>query len=183
MKTMIRLLTACLFACLVLPQAASAGGDLGEAPYEIGEKLFARKKYKTALKYYDKALKSDDVRAHYRIGQIHEAAGNDAEAQRDYQRFVDLARPEDAQRADALARIGAIEERRKAEAARTRELLERGRRLFKAGKYREAEKALLQAVSRDASEPEAHFLLGEVYLKLGKYDKASAEYGKAKRAY
>lgn len=183
MKTVIRLTTACLFVCLMLPHAARAGGDLGEAPYEIGEKLFARKNYKTALKYYDKALKSDDARAHYRIGQIHEAAGNDGEALRDYQRFVDLGQPEGGQRADALARIKAIEERRTAEAARTNELLERGKRLFKQGKYREAEKALLQAVSRDASAPETHFLLGEVYLKQEKYDKATSEYDKAKRSY
>jgi Tfp pilus assembly protein PilF len=184
MKVALRLATACLFACLTLPQHVQAGGDLGgEEPYEIGEKLLAKKNYKTALKYFQKSLKPGDVRGHYMMGLIYEETGRDGDALGQYRRFVELGRPEDGQRGDAVQRIGAIEERLKKEVARSQDLLERGKSLLKKGNYREAEKVLLQAISKDKKRPELHFTLGDVYLKLEAYEKAESEYKKAKAAY
>jgi Flp pilus assembly protein TadD len=62
-------------------------------------------------------------------------------------------------------------------------LLKRGEHLFKKGRYREAEQVLLRAVAAEKSNPETHFYLGEVYMKLEKYDKAKTEYKKATRSY
>jgi len=135
------LLTTFLLVCLMTPQFALAGGDAGKSPYEIGEKYFARKDYKTALKHYRKALERGDVRAQYRLGFIYEKTGRD------------------------------------------RGLLERGKSLFKKGKYREAEKVLLQAAAKEKSKPEIHFYLGEVYMALEAYGKAESEYKKAKVNY
>ncbi len=179
MRISLRLVTAGLLACLMIPQPVLAGGDLGQAPFEIGEKLFAKKHYKTALKYYAKALAQNDSRAHYRMGRAYEEIAQHEDALYHYRLFVDLGQ-QDTQHHDAVQRAGAIEERLKRESDRTTELLERGKSLHKEGKYREAEKALFRAASRDPKNPEIHFHLGEVYLKLEAYDKATAEYKKAK---
>ena len=72
MKIVFRLVAALLLGCLLLPQSSRAGGDYGVAPYEIGEKLSARKEFKTALKYYRKALERNDLRAAERIQTIEE---------------------------------------------------------------------------------------------------------------
>lgn len=183
MKTAFRLVTACLLVCLMSPRPVQSGGYSAENPYEIAEMLFAKKNYRTALTYYQKALKQGDVRAEYKIGLISEHGGKDAAALDRYRRFVDLAQPEDAERKDAAQRIAAIEARLEKKTARTAELLKRGRSLFKKGRYREAEQVLLRAVAAEKSNPEAHFSLGEVYMKLEEYGKAKSEYGKAARSY
>jgi len=183
MKIGARLVTACLLACLMCPLPIHAGGDRAENPYEIGEKLFAKKNYKTALKYYQQALQQGESRAHYRMGQIYEKAGKSVDALNHYQQFIGLAQPEDTQRNDAAQRIEAIEEQRARKTTRSTELLKRSKSLFKKGSYREAEKVLLRAVSEDPSNPEPHFSLGEVYMKMEQYGKAKSEYDKAKRSY
>jgi len=166
----------------MLPQQVQAGGDKGKDPYEMGEKYFARDDYRRALQYYRKALGQNDVRAHYRMGLIYEDAGKDRDALRHYRRFMDLGRP-GTRRDDAARRVKAIEERLSRDTARPTELLERGKGLFLDGKYREAEKVLLQAAAEDGSNPEIHFYLGEVYMELEEYSKASSEYNKAKGYY
>lgn len=178
MKTIFRLMTAGLLVCLIFPQLVQAGGDLGEDPYEIGEKLFAKKNFKTALKYYQKSLARNDVRAYYRLGLIYEAAGKEEEALNHYRRFMDLGQPA-MQQSDAAQRASAIEERLNRRATRSTELLERGKILFKKRKYREAERVLRDAASKGTSEPEIHFYLGEVYMQLEEYGKAKSEYKKA----
>lgn len=182
MKNVFRLATECLLLCLLFPQFVQAGGDTGKVPYEIGERLFMRKDYGAALKYYRRALKRDDVRAHYRMGLIYENDGKFKDALEHYRRFVERGRP-DSQRSDAVRRVGAIEERLKMKTAPPTDLLEEGRRLFTKGKYREAETVLLKAASRDKSNPKIHFSLGEVYMGLEEYGKAAAEYDKAKQFY
>lgn len=183
MMTVVRLVAAWLLACAIAPPLAFSGGYAGEEPYDIGQKLLAKKHYKTALSYFQKALKRNDVRAHYGMGLLYETTGKGKDALGQYQRFIDGAQPEDALRSDAVRRAGAIEERMKSTAARTTELLERGIALFKQGKYREAEKALLQAAEGGGKQAEAHFYLGEVYLQLENYDKAELHYHEAKRSY
>jgi tetratricopeptide (TPR) repeat protein len=180
MKIVYRLVTACLLVCLLAPQLARAGGDMGEVAYDIGEKLFARKEYKTALKYYRRALQRNDVRALYRMGLIYENGGRDKDALEQYRRYIELGQP-DAQRSDAVQRVAAIEERQKKQAARSADLLERGKDLFAKGKYREAEKALLQAAAKNPSRAQIHFYLGEVYMQREAYAKAKAEYKKAEK--
>jgi tetratricopeptide (TPR) repeat protein len=186
MTIVFRLLTAFLVVCLMAPRLAQAGGDAGMNPYEIGEKYFARKDYRIALKHYRKALAKNDVRAHYRMGLIYERTGKDRDALSHYQRFTELG-PPDAQRSDAVLRAKAVEERLKRKTTRktTRPtgLLGQGKSLYMKGKYREAEQALLQAAARNESQPEVHFYLGEVYMKLEAYGKAEAEYTKAKGYY
>lgn len=85
MKIVFRLVAALLLGCLLLPQSSRAGGDYGVAPYEIGEKLFARKEFKTALKYYRKALGRNDLRAAQRIQEIEER-----QKKEEADRFTDL---------------------------------------------------------------------------------------------
>jgi len=182
MKIVFRLLTACLLICLMLPQQVQAGGDKRKDPFEIGEKYFARQDYGKALQYYRKALGQNDVRAHYRMGLIYEGTGKDRDAMRHYHRFMDLGRP-GTQRNDAARRVKAIEKRLNSENTRSTKLLERGKSLFMEGKYREAQEVLLQAVVEDASNPEIHFYLGEVYMELEEYNKAESEYNKAKGYY
>ena len=182
MKIVFRVLTACLLVCLIMPQHVHAGGDKGKDPYEIGEKYFAREDYRRALQYYRKALGQNDVRAHYRMGLIYEDAGKDRDALKHYQRFVDLGRP-GTQRDDAVRRSRAIQERLSVETNRSTELLERGKNLSMEGKYREAEKVLLEAAREDETNPEIHFYLGEVYMALEDYGKAASEYNKAKGLY
>lgn len=63
MKNIVRVLAACLLVCLTSAPPARAGGGLGEDPYEIGKKLVARRNYRTALKYFQKALKQDPQRS------------------------------------------------------------------------------------------------------------------------
>jgi len=182
MKIVFRLLTAGLLLFMMLPQQAQAGGDKGKDLYEMGEKYFAREDYRRALQYYRKALGQNDVRAHYRMGLIYEDAGKDRDALRHYSRFVDLGRP-GSQRDDAARRIRVIQERLNREATQSTQLLERGKNLFAEGKYREAERILLQASVEDESNPEIHFYLGEVYMELEEYNKAMSEYNKAKGYY
>ena len=74
MKTAFRLVTACLLVCLMSPRPVQSGGYSAENPYEIAEMLFAKKNYRTALTYYQKALKQGDVRAEYKIGLISNTA-------------------------------------------------------------------------------------------------------------
>lgn len=179
MSIVFRCMTVCFLVCLMVPHPVQAGGDAGKGPYEIGEKYYARKEYGTALKYYRKALEQNDPRAHYRMGLISEDAGKDREALGHYQRLMDLDRP-DAQRSDVVRRVAAIEERLKKKTTRSTDLLERGKNLFMQGKYREAEKVLLQAASKDTSNPEIHFYLGEVYMELEDFGRATAEYKKVK---
>jgi tetratricopeptide (TPR) repeat protein len=178
-----RLATAGLLCCLVFPLTARAGGDAGPGAYDIGEQLFERQHYRAAQKYLEKALKRDDTRALYPLGRIAEAAGREQEALERYRRFVDLGLPEDTRSRDAEQRARAIAGRQKKQADRTGELLARGKRLFAKRNCREAKQALLQAASRDTTNPEVHFFLGEVYQCLEEYDKATAEYRKAKRSY
>lgn len=182
MNKVFRLPAECLLLCLMLPQLVQAGGDQGKAPYEIGEKLFARKDYGTALKYYRKALERNDVRAHYRMGLIYENSGKDRDALGHYRRFLELGRA-DTQSSDTAGRVRAIEERLKRKTARPPDLLEQGKSLFVKGKYRDAETVLLKAASRNTSKPEIHFYLGEVYMGLEEYGKAASEYRKAKKLY
>ncbi|MHB8834409.1 MAG: tetratricopeptide repeat protein [Candidatus Methylomirabilia bacterium] len=182
MKNVFRLLAECLLLCLILPQLAQAGGDQGKAPYEIGEKLFARKDYRTALTYYRKALELNDVRAHYRMGLIYEHSGKDRDALGHYRRYLELGRT-DAQSSDTAGRVGAIEKRLQRKTALPPDLLAQGKSLFLKGKYREAETVLLEAASRNTAKPETHFYLGEVYMGLEEYGKAAAEYRKAKKLY
>jgi tetratricopeptide (TPR) repeat protein len=166
----------------MLPQPVQAGGDKGKNLYEVGEKYFASEDYRRALQYYRKALGQNDVRAHYRMGLIYEDAGKDRDALRHYRRFLDLGRP-GSQRNDAARRVRTIEERLSRETTRSTALLERGKSLFTEGKYQEAERILLQAVVEDESNPEIHFYLGEVYMELEEYSKATSEYNKAKGYY
>lgn len=182
MKSVFRLLAAILLICVMMPQQAQAGADKGKAPYDIGEKYFAREDYRRALQYYRKALGVNDIRAHYRIGLIYEDSGKDRDALKHYKRYIDLGRP-GAKRTDAVKRVKAIEARLDRETTRSADLLERGKSLFMEGKYREAEKVLLSAAMEDASNPEIHFYLGEVYMELGEYGKAESEYNKAKGFY
>lgn len=209
MNSVFRLMTAVLLVCLLAPQLALADGDRGKPPYEIGERLFARKDFKAALKYYQRALDKNDARAHYRMGLILEGAGKDRDALKHYQLFIELGQP-GVQQSDAAVRVGAIEERlkkapprppakkqlkKKAAArpvekkapkqvtSRPADLLEQGKSLLSKGDYLEAERVLLQAVAQDPSRPEPHFYLGEVYMKLEEYRKAEAAYKKAKGSY
>lgn len=182
MKISIRLLTACLLLFMALPQAALAGGDKGKDPYEVGEKYYAARDYRTALQYYRKALGQNDVRAHYRVGLIYEAQGRDRDALRHYRRFVDLGRPGPF-RDDAVRRIRVVEQRLERETTGSAALLERGKSLFTEGKYQEAEEVLLRAAREDETNPEIHFYLGEVYMETGQYGKAEAEYRKAEEYY
>jgi tetratricopeptide (TPR) repeat protein len=183
LKLALRLMAAFLPVFLMWAQPAQAGGDFAEDPYEIAEKLFARGNYGTASKYYQKALKRDEVRAHYRLGLICEDAGKYGDALYHYQRFIDLGQPDDTLHKDAVRRAAAIEARLETKATRAAELLKRGKGLLKKGRYREAEQVLLRAVSEDTANPETHFSLGEVYMRLEEYRKARAEYEKAKRSY
>jgi tetratricopeptide (TPR) repeat protein len=137
MKIAFRLFTAGLLVCLVCPQPAHGGGDTAESPYEIGEKLFAKKNYRTALTYFQKALKQGEVRSHYRIGLIYENAGKDVDALNHYQRFIELGQPEDTQRTDAIKRAGAIEARLERKTTKAAELLKRGKP-FRERRYLEA---------------------------------------------
>ena len=177
-----RIMTACLLVCLLLPQQVQADGDKGKDPFEIGERYFVREDYRRALQYYRRALGQNDVRAHYRMGLIYEDAGKYRDALNHYRRFIDLGRP-GTWRNDALSRTKSIEERLRKETVSSSELLERGKKLFMEGKYREAQQLLLQAVAEDESNPEIHFYLGEIYMELGDYGKAESEYNKAKEYY
>lgn len=181
MKIVVHLVMVFLLVCLMGPRLVQAGGDTGNA-YEIGEKYFARKDYKTALGHYRKALEKNDARAHYRIGLMYEDAGKYGDALSHYRLFVDL-RGADAQSSDATLRIRALEERAARKTTRPVELLEQGKILFKKKNYREAERVLLQAAAQDDSKPEIHFYLGEVYMGLEAYGKAASEYNKAKGYY
>jgi len=147
-RVLLCVLAACLLAGLLAPRAVRAGGDMGEAPYDIGEKLFAKSQYKTALRYYRKALARNDL-------------------------------PE-VQRSEATQRIATIEERLK-QASPSRRLLEQGKGLLGKRKYRDAVKVLLQAAAKDKSDAEIHYFLGEAYLGLEDYARATAEYKKAKK--
>jgi tetratricopeptide (TPR) repeat protein len=205
MKIVARCATALLLVLLASPQVVRGDGDRGKA-YEIGEKYYATKDYAAALKHYRRALEQHEMRAHYRLGLIFEATGRDRDALRHYRLFQELAQPE-AERSDVAQRVSAIEERMKQRPpqkpprqlarkpaqkpaqqhaqhpARPAGLLEQGKALLKSGKYREAQQVLLQAVARDQSRPEPHFLLGEAYLGLEDYGRAEEEYRAAAGRY
>ena len=178
-----RLVAVCLVASLLSPWSARAGGGLGEGPYEVGMKLYSRAHYATALKYFRKALGRNDVRAVYAMGLVSEATDKDADARDHFRRYVELAPPEDPLRETAARKLAAIEERAASRAARTAGLLEQGKSLLGKGRYREAEKILLKAAASAETSAEAHFQLGEVYLRLERYDKATAEFRKAQRSF
>ena len=180
MKIVFHFITAVLLVCLLAPLPVRAGGDMGKS-YEIGEKYFARKDYKTALKLYQKALRQKDVRAEPRIKAIEELL------KREPQRSTAAPRPSAKPRPTAAPRPVVIP--RSTAAPRLTvthhptDPLAEGKSLFKNGKYREAEVVLLQAVAIEESNPEAHFYLGDVYTALEDYDKAAAEYKKAQVYY
>ena len=182
MRMILRLLVFCLVVSFFLPVSVHAGADRGKDPYDTGELYFSRGDHRRAMQSYRRALGQNDVRAHYRMGMIYEKSGQDRDALKHFQRFMELGRP-GAQRDDAARRAQAIAKRLEQDTALSTTLLERGKGLFGEGRYREAEKVLLQAAGDDASNPEIHFYLGEVYMALEEYEKASAEYNKAKESY
>ncbi len=171
-----------LVICLAGPSTVLAGGDKGGDPFNLGERYYAKKEYRTALQYFRKALGGNVVRAHYRMGQIYEETGRDRDALTHFRSYLELGRPGDRWN-DASARIKILEERLRAETTRSAALLERGKTLYADGMYGQAEKVLLDAVKEDERNPEIHFYLGEVYMALGQYGKAEAEYRKAKEYY
>lgn len=147
MKIMLRGVAAGLVVCVAYSSPVCAGGAVGEAPYEIAEKLYARGRIQTALKYYRKALRQDP------------------------------AHP------GALERVETIEAQRRTLADKTTQLVERAKILARKGRYRQAEDVLVKAAKGDPENAELHFQLGEIYLRLEQYDKATAEYGKAKALF
>ncbi|MDF1536024.1 MAG: tetratricopeptide repeat protein [bacterium] len=182
MKVIMRLLLICLAIGVGFPQAAYPGGDKGKDPYEVGEKYFAQNDHRRAMTYYRKALGQNDVRAYYRMGIIFEDSGKDRDALRHYRRYLELGKP-DARWNDAAARVNRLEKKLTAESARSSVLLERGKSLYAEGKYRDAEKVLLDAAREDGNNPEIHYYLGEVYMALEEYTRATTEYNKAKELY
>ena len=182
MRVIARLLVLCLAIGMLIPQVAFPGADKGKEPYDVAEKYYAQNDHRRALTYYRKALGQNDVRAHYRMGLIYEEAGKDRDALRHYQRYLELGKP-DAKWNDAAARAKRLEGKLSADTARSSALLERGKSHYAEGKYRDAEKVLLDAAREDINNPEIHFYLGEVYMALEEYNKATAEYNKAKENY
>lgn len=182
MKIIARLLVLCLALGVIFPQVAFTGADKGKDPYDVAEKYYAQNDKRKALTWYRKALGQNDVRAHYRMGLIYEAEGKDRDALRHYRRYLELGKP-DARWNDAAARAQKLESKLSADTVRSSALLERGKSLYAEGKYREAEKVLLDAAREDSQDPEIHFYLGEVYMALEEYSKATAEYNKAKENY
>jgi tetratricopeptide (TPR) repeat protein len=159
-----------------------AGGDIGQNLYDIGEKYYAQKKYGRALQYYRKAVAANDVRAHYGIGLVYEDTGKERDALKHYRRFMELGRP-NSKWNDAAARARRIEQRLQAETTRSAALFEKGKTLYEEGKFREAEDVFLDALREDDRNPDIHFYLGEVYMKLGEYGQAEAGYRMAKEYY
>jgi len=182
MRSVARIATALLILGLLTPSSVFSGGDKDKDPYDAGEKYYEQKDYGRALQYYRKALSTNDVRAHYRMGLIYETQGKDRDALKHYRRYQELGRP-GADWNDASARAGRIEERLRAETTRSEALFERGKALYGEGKYREAEGIFLEAIREDETNPDIHFYLGEVYMQLGEYGKAEAEFRKAKEYY
>jgi Flp pilus assembly protein TadD len=66
---------------------------------------------------------------------------------------------------------------------RARELLEKGKELYRSDQDAEAVLALLEALRLDPDLAEAHFRLGLGYESLGKREEAESEYKKAVAAY
>lgn len=182
MKVIVRLLVVLLAIGVLFPQAAFPGADKGKDPFDVAERYYSQDDHRRALVYYRKALEQNDVRAHYKMGIINEEAGKDRDALRHYRRYLELGKP-DAKWNDAAARAKRLEEKLSADTARSSALLERGKSLYAEGQYRDAEKVLLDAAREDRNDPEIHFYLGEVYMALEEYAKATAEYNKAKENY
>jgi tetratricopeptide (TPR) repeat protein len=175
-------MTPLLILGFLIPSTVMAGGDKGRDPYDIGERYFAQKEYRRAMQYYRKALTANDIRAHYRMGLIYEEQGKERDALKHYRRYMELGRP-GSEWNDSAARVKRIEERLQAETARSAALFERGKALYQEGKFKEAEGVFLDALKEDEANPDIHFYLGEVYLQLGEYGKAEAEFRKAKEYY
>jgi tetratricopeptide (TPR) repeat protein len=173
---------ALLIFGMFIPHSVPAGEDRGRDAYEMGEKYYDQKDFRRALQYYRKALAANDVRAHYRMGLIYEQSGRERDALKHYRMYLELGRP-GSRWNDAAARIRNIEARLRKETTRSSALFERGRTLYVEGKYREAEKILLDALKEDDTSPEIHFYLGEVYMRLEDYRRAEAHYKKAKEYY
>ena len=66
---------------------------------------------------------------------------------------------------------------------RARELLEKGKELYRNDEDEQAVQAFHEALKLDSDLPEAHFRLGLGYEALGKHDEAEAEYKKAVETY
>ena len=180
--------TAFLVAAVIVvlsitgPTTSWAGGDKVANPYETAESYDAKGDYQRALKYYRMALSANDVRAHYRMAVIYEKTGRKRDAIRHYRRFIELG-SYGSDWKDASARLKTLEAELAAQTPRAQSLLDRGRSLYMEGRYRDAEKVLLEALDADETNPEVHYFLGEVYLELGDYDRAKSEFNKAKRYY
>ena len=68
--------------------------SIGKDPYEVAERYYEKNDHRRALTYYRRALGQNDIRAHYRIGLIHEQAGRDRDALKHYRRYLELGKPD-----------------------------------------------------------------------------------------
>lgn len=168
--------------CSGAPRQVHAGGDKVKDPYSAAETYYAQRDWKRALQLYRRALSVNDVRAHYRMGRIYEQTGSARDAIFHYRRYLELGQP-GLEWNDAAQRLRGLENAQAKKAPGSQTLLERGRSLYAAGKFQEAETVLLEAVRAEETNPEAHFYLGEVYYELGQYEKAQRHFLKAKENY
>ena len=182
MRSIARWTVFVLVLGLSCPSVVLGGGDRERDPFDLGERHYANREYRVTLQHYGKALRGNDVRAHYRMGRINEETGNDREALRHYRNYLELGRPGDWWD-DASARVARLEELVAGQTTRSAALFERGKALYADGMYEEAEKVLLDAAKEDEENPEIHFYLGEVYMALRQYGKAETEYRKATEYY
>ncbi len=88
-----------------------------------------------------------------------------------------------SQSANNSAGPAAVSNSLEGDRTRARELLEKGKQLYRDDQDEEAVKAFQEAVKLDPDLAEAHFRLGLGYEALGKREEAEAEYKKAVETY
>ena len=177
----------------------AATGDAGDADYffNLGYAYWRAEDGQAAIYWLREAVRRDpaDADAHYVLSAALETAGHGAEAQReielarrlsaDYESDDGRTRPPRERVPEGLARLKSSLDRGRhridaalfASAQREqRELvgfhLDRGRRLFEQERDTEALVELRRAVYLAPYQPEAHLLLGRIYLRSGRTKEA-----------
>jgi tetratricopeptide (TPR) repeat protein len=147
--------------------------DIARWPYSLGYQYYAQQQYAQAIEHFDRALEINPsyivvlYRKGYALSTLEGKRGN-ALTTFERCRTAYHALPDD----DAKDR----ERKHYADAC-----YQQGKLFLEAGNYRLAEERLSEAVALKRDDPDVHYAMGKVYLRIERFDQAIGSFKTARR--